>query len=85
MRITNHFRQDVLENPKRPGITVDLCERIVEAAEYTNQQDDGLWRIWGYAPEAGYWIKVVTSEDRQTLITAHKDRNFTRRIEREGG
>ncbi|MGB3683121.1 MAG: hypothetical protein WA990_11615 [Rubrobacteraceae bacterium] len=85
MRVTDHFEQDVLENPKRTGITVALCERIAEAAEYTNQQDDGLWRIWGYVPETGYWVRVVTSEDRQALITAHKDRNFTRRIEREGG
>ena len=74
-----------MENPKRTGITVALCERIAEAAKYTNQQDDGLWRIWGYIPEMGYWVRVVTSADRQALITAHKDRNFTRKIEREGG
>jgi len=33
MRITNHFRRDVLENPKRAYITVELCERILAAAE----------------------------------------------------
>ena len=32
----------MLKNPKRSGTIVALCERIVEAAEYTNQQDDGL-------------------------------------------
>lgn len=84
MRITNHFRRDVLENPKRAYITVELCERIVAAAEYTNQQDDGLWQIWGYAQEMDRWVRVVTSEDREALITAHKDRNFTRKMKREG-
>ncbi len=84
MRITNHFRRDVLENPKRAGITVALCERIVEAAEYTNQQDDGLWQIWGYVPELDRYVRVITSEDREALITAHKDRNFTRKMKRGG-
>ena len=84
MRVTDHFRRDVLENPKRAGITVELCERIVAAAEYTNRQDDGLWQIWGYAQEMDRWVRVVTSEDKGALITAHKDRNFTRRMKREG-
>jgi len=84
MRITNHFRRDVLESPKRAYITVELCERIVTAAEYTNRQDDGLWQIWGYAQEMDRWVRVVTSEDRRALITAHKDRNFTRKMKREG-
>ena len=26
------------------------------------------------------WVRVVTSADREKLITAHKDRNFTRRM-----
>lgn len=70
----------MLENPKRAGITVELCEKIVRRAEYTEQQHDGLWRIWGYVPEMDRWVRVTTSEDREALITAHKDRNFTRQI-----
>lgn len=84
MRITNHFKIDVLENPKRAGITVELCEEIVRRAEYTEQQDDGLCKVWGYVPEMGSWVRVVTSADRGTIITAHKDRNFTRKLKREG-
>ncbi len=83
METTSHFRIDVLENPKRSGITVELCEEIVRRAEYTEQQDDGLWRVWGYVPEMDRWVRVVTSADREKLITAHKDRNFTRRMKRE--
>ncbi len=85
MRISDHFRNDVLKNPKRVGITVGLCEEIVRRAEHTEQQSDGLWRIWGYVPEMDRWIRVVTSADRGTLITAYKDRNFTREMRRRRG
>ena len=47
----DYFRRSVLEDPDRSDITVEMCERIVATAEYTNQQDDGLWQIWGHAPE----------------------------------
>jgi hypothetical protein len=73
----SHVRSDA-------ALTVALCERIVAAAEYTNQQDNGLWQICGYVPEMDRWVRVVTSEDRESLITAHKDRNFTRKMKREG-
>jgi hypothetical protein len=45
METTSHFRTDVLENPKRTGITVALCEENVRRAEFTEQQDDRLWRV----------------------------------------
>ena len=38
-----------------------MCERVVSAAEYTNQQDNGLWRVWGYVPELDRYIRVITS------------------------
>ncbi len=85
MRVSDHFRNDVLGNPKRSGITIGLCEEIVRRAEHTEQQADGLWRIWGYVPEMDRWVRVVTSPDREALITAHKDRNFTREMRRQKG
>jgi len=60
-----------------------MCERIVSEAKYTNQQDNGLWRIWGHAPELDRYIRVITSADRKRLVNAFKDRNFTRKRERE--
>jgi hypothetical protein len=35
MEVTEYFRRSVLEDPHRSGITVEMCERIVEEAEYT--------------------------------------------------
>jgi len=81
---TDYFRRSVMEDPDRADITVEMCEGIVSAAEYTNQQDNGLWQIWGYVPEVDRYIRVITSADRETLINAFKDRNFTRRRKREG-
>ena len=83
MKITDYFRRRVLEDPDRSDITVEMCERIVTAAEYTNQQDNGLWQIWGYVPELDRYVRVITSEDREWLVNAFKDRNFTRRRKRE--
>ncbi len=84
MKITDYFSSSVLEDPDRSNITVEMCERIVPAAEYTNQQDNGLWQIWGYVPELDRYVRVITSADREWLINAFKDRNFTRRRKREG-
>jgi hypothetical protein len=84
MKITDYFRRSVLEDPDRSDITVEMCERIVAAAEYTNRQDDGLWQIWGHVAELDRYVRVITSADREWLINAFKDRNFTRRRRREG-
>ena len=73
-----------MEDPDRLDITVEVCERVVTAAEYTNHQGNGLWQIWGYVSEFDGYIRVITSADRQRLINAFRDRNFTRRREREG-
>jgi hypothetical protein len=84
MRTTEYFRRSVLEDPDRADITVEMCEGVVSAAEYTNQQENGLRQIWGYVPELDRYIRVITSADRDKLMNAFKDRNFTRRRKREG-
>jgi hypothetical protein len=83
MEVADYFKRSVLEDPDRSDITVEMCERIVAAAEYTNQQDDGLWQIWGYVPELDRYVRVITSANRGRLINAFKDRNFTRDRRRE--
>jgi hypothetical protein len=80
----DYFRRSVMRDPDRSDITVEMCERVVAAAEYTNEQDNGLWQIWGHVAEFDGYIRVITSADRQRLINAFRDRNFTRRRKREG-
>ena len=33
---TDYFKRSVMEDPDRADITVEMCERVVSAAEYTN-------------------------------------------------
>lgn len=73
----------MLENPKRAGITVELCEGVVRRAEYTEQQDDGRIRHYGFVPELGKYLRVVILEDGETVHNAMPDRNFAREQERE--
>lgn len=79
---TGYFERNVLENPTRWDITREMCERVVREAEYTEEQDNGLIRFWGYVPELGYYIRVITRADRRHLVNAFKDRNYTRRARR---
>ncbi len=82
MRTTRYFEQNVLENPRRWDITREMCERVVREAEHAEEQENGLLRFWGYAPELGYYIRVITRQDREHLVNAFKDRNYTRRARR---
>jgi hypothetical protein len=84
MRTTDQFRRSVIEAPERSDLTIGMCEQVVAAAEYTHQQDNGLWQIWGTVPELDRYIRVITDADREQLVNAFKDRNFTRRRKREG-
>ena len=47
-------------------------------------RDNGLVRFWGYVPELEYYARVVTTGDREWLINAFKDRNYTRKARRRG-
>jgi hypothetical protein len=85
MRVSDHFRDDVIgpeRHPSREGITYERCVRIVSERRYTEASGDELI-VWGYAPELpGHtkWLKVVTDAEASVLITAHKDRRFARRM-----
>ncbi len=77
MRTASYFERKVLENPERPGITVELCERVVKEAEHTEEQPDGRLRFWGYVPERRLYLRVVTSGNQEVLPNAFFDGNFT--------
>lgn len=88
--MTDHFKNEVIgpnRRPGREGITYEMCLRIVREDRYSDEQ--GSERVfWGYArelPGRTRWLKVVTDSLVEVLITAHKDRDFQRKIEREQG
>ena len=87
MRVTDHFRQEVVGPDRlagREGITCERCIEIVRDPRYRRRE--GEERVfWGYAPELPgrtKWLKVVTDARLEVLITAHKDRKFARMVER---
>lgn len=82
VKTTGYFEGKVLENPERRGITVELCERIVSEAKHVEEQRDGRFRFWGYVPERQLYLRVITSGDREVLINAFFDGNFTRKQRR---
>lgn len=78
MRTTAYFLE-ALERPDRRDITTQLCEVVVGRAEYTEVQENGRVRFWGYVPARSLYVQVVTLSDRETLFNAFWDENFTRK------
>lgn len=89
MKVTDHFRRDVVgegRDPKYEGITYEACVRIVRKARYTEEQGEERL-FWGYVqemPGRTKWLKVVTDARAESLITAYKDRRFARKMARGG-
>ena len=41
-----------------------------------SMQADGRIRFWGWVPELGRWLRVITLEDGVTVHNAFPDRDF---------
>ena len=79
MKATHHFREQVLR--KRPYIKIEWCEQIVKQPLASELQADGRIRYWGTVPELeGWFLRVVTLADGETLHNAFPDRNFRVRL-----
>ncbi len=52
--------------------------------EYTEVQENGRIRHWGFVEEIDKYSRVLTVEDRETMHNAMPDRNFTRKQRRSG-
>jgi hypothetical protein len=68
----------------RDGITYERYVSIVREPRYTEPGKEGELLFYGYASEVqgGKWLRVVTTTDREVLITAHLDRSFRKPVER---
>lgn len=76
MKQTDYFTQRVLVT--RSYIKLDWCERVVRHPEKVEVQDDGRLRFWGFIPELGKYLRVITPSDGETLHNAFPDRSFKR-------
>ena len=74
MKYSEHFLRDTLV--LRPFLRFEWCEQVIREPERTEEQDDGRVRHWGYIPELGHYLRVVTEADRETVVTAFPDGRF---------
>ena len=43
------------------------------------EQENGYFKFWGYVETEERYLRVVTLADRETIETAHWDRNYKKR------
>ena len=78
MAATRYFIEQVLR--KRPYLSFEICQIVVENAVMVAPQDDGRVRHWGWVTLPNETepriLRVVTLEDGVTIHNAFPDRNF---------
>lgn len=66
--------------PRRPYLTVRLCEQVVANPLRSDIQADGRLRLWGRVCLPGEQkeriLRVILLEDGETLHNAFLDRDF---------
>ncbi len=83
VKTTRYFEEDIL-GEKRPFSKREWCERVLRNPEFTEVQENGRIRYWGFVEEIDRYLRVVTLEDGETVHNAMPDRNFTRKHRRNG-
>lgn len=74
MQTTAYFREIVLK--KCPYLDALWCERVLTDPVCVRRQGNGRMRFWGFVPELGRFLRVVTLADGVTVHNAFPDRNF---------
>jgi hypothetical protein len=74
MKTTRYFTEQVLS--KRPYIKREWCMMVMENPERKEAQPDGRVRYWGYVPDLGKHLRVVTLADGETVHNAFPDRGY---------
>lgn len=73
---TPYFREQVLR--KRAYLRLEWCIEIVNNPIAKEEQPGGRVRFWGYVPQLGRYLRVVTLEDGRTIHNAFPDRGFAK-------
>lgn len=74
-RFTEYFEEQVLR--KRPYLTKEWCERVLDNPLRSERQENNRYRFWGEILELeGRYLRVVTLEDKVTIHNAFPDRRF---------
>ena len=76
VKCTPYFREQVMR--KRAYIRWEWVEAVLRKPDDQRRQPDGRWQFWGYVPELGADLRVVTLEDGETVHNAFPDRDHRR-------
>lgn len=61
---------------RRPEIQDAWCEHVLANPARVEVQPDGRIRHWGFIPELGKYLRVVTLADGETVFNAFPDRGY---------
>ena len=75
MKTTQYFEY-VKKRPDRAGIKEDWIRFVIENPERTETQSDGRIRKWAKIIEVKRYLRVILSEDGETVHNAFFDRSF---------
>lgn len=62
LETTDYYEREVRTN--HPEILDEWVVRVLENPYYTEQQQDGRIRYYGYIPELGHWIRVIIADGK---------------------
>jgi hypothetical protein len=74
VKTTEYFCASVLI--RRPYLQMQWIVQVLSDPLRVEVQDNGRIRRWGFIPEAGKYLRVVTEPDGETVHNAFFDRRF---------
>ena len=75
MKVTDHGQGQLQRRKITETMFLDVLRHPVEVEE----QENGYFKFWGYVESEERYLRVVTLADRETIETAHWDRNYKKR------
>ncbi len=73
---TRYFALSVMARWDRRMIDPIMILSVLNGPVRREREPSGRLRRWGYIPELGHWLRVVTLEDGETVHNAMLDRDF---------
>ena len=64
---------------RQRGIRREWCERVLANPIEVQEQDNGMYQMWGFIVEWGKYLRIVMLQDKETLHTALPDRRYKER------
>lgn len=73
---TRYFALSVMARPDRRMIDPIMIHSVLNTPFRKEREPSGRLRYWGWVPDLGQWLRVVTLDDGETVHNAMMDRDF---------